>query len=238
MKAGIIAAGSGRRLAQKGFSMPKPLVILGGEPMIARIIRAAATLKTNSICCIVNDLNPAVSEYLRSRSWPVPLELMVRTTPSSMESLFCLAPLLSQEPFVLFTVDAIFPFETLERFFEKARNISEAQGVLALTTFIDDENPLWVKVNARQEIVAMGAEAEGSSYATAGFYYLDPRIFSMVATARERKLNSLRQFLGLLIEKGYMLYGIPVSKTVDVDCPEDIEKAEAYLKEIGEGCRG
>ena len=237
MKAAIIAAGTGRRLAEGGLLVPKPLVNVGGEPMIARAIHAAAMLKTASVACIVNDLNPAVSEYLRSRSWPVPLELVLKTTPSSMESLFCLAPLLREEPFVLFTVDAIFPFETLERFFEKARNKKEAQGVLALTTFVDDENPLWVKLNASHEVVAMGDEAKGSSYATAGFYYFNPRIFSMMTTAREKNLNSLRQFLGLLVEEGYMFYGIPVSKTVDVDYPEDIEKAEAYLKEIGEGCR-
>jgi NDP-sugar pyrophosphorylase family protein len=237
MKAGIIAAGTGRRLAQRGFSVPKPLITVGGEPMIARAIRAAALLKTSSVACIVNDLNPAVSVYLRSRSWPIPLELVVKTTPSSMESLLSLAPLLQEEPFVLFTVDAIFPFEVLEGFLERARSIRKAQGVLALTTFIDDENPLRVKLDARQKIVAMGHGAEGSAYATAGFYYFNPDIFSTAATARQKNLNSLRQFLGLLIEKGYPLYGIPVAKTVDVDHPEDIQKAEAYLKEIGEGCR-
>jgi NDP-sugar pyrophosphorylase family protein len=238
MKAGIIAAGTGRRLAQKGFLVPKPLVAVGGEPMIARAIRAAAMLKMTSVACIVNDLNPAVSEFLRSGPWPVPLELVVKTTPSSMESLFSLAPLLREEPFVLFTVDAIFPFETLVSFFQRARTISEAQGVLALTTFIDDENPLRVKLDERQEIVAMGRDAEGSSYATAGFYYFKPGSLSVATTARQKNLNSLRQFLGLLIEEGYPLYGLPVSKTVDVDHPEDVEKAEAYLKEIGEGCRG
>jgi len=46
-------------------------------------------------------------------------------------------------------------------------------------------------------------------------------------------LTAFRQFLGLLVESGYRVYGIPVSKTVDVDYPEDIRKAEAFLEENG-----
>ena len=39
MKFAIIAAGEGSRLAQEGVSLPKPLVSIGGEPMIERLVR-------------------------------------------------------------------------------------------------------------------------------------------------------------------------------------------------------
>ena len=58
-------------------------------------------------------------------------------------------------------------------------------------------------------------------------------IFAMIDAARARSLKALREFLALLVRTGYSLYGLPVPKTVDVDYPEDIQKAEAYLKEIG-----
>ena len=67
---------------------------------------------------------------------------------------------------------------------------------------------------------------------TAGFYFFHPDIFDAVESARARNLTALRRFLGLLLEKGYPLYGVPVSKTMDVDRPEDLETAEAWLKEI------
>jgi NDP-sugar pyrophosphorylase family protein len=70
---------------------------------------------------------------------------------------------------------------------------------------------------------------------TAGFYYFAPDIFAEIDSARKRKLNALRQFLGHLMDAGYLMYGVPVPKTIDVDYPEDIVKAEAYLKEINEG---
>jgi NDP-sugar pyrophosphorylase family protein len=182
----------------------------------------------------VNAENPAVVRYLEESSWPLPLEIIVRTTPNSMESLFSLAPLLSDEPFILFTVDVVTGDQTVERFLDRARGLGDGQGALALTDFIDDEKPLWVSVDGGSRIVAIGGAARGSRYVTAGFYYFSPEIFAMVDAARAKHLSALRQFLGFLIDHGYPLHGIPVSKTLDVDFPGDIRKAEALLMEIGE----
>ncbi len=234
MKMGIIAAGTGERLARGGIPTPKPLVPIGGRPLIARVIDAAARINVDSIAVIVNDVNPAVAGFLRSNRSPVPLKLVVKTTPSSMESLFCLAPLLSDEPFVLFTVDVVFGQQTLEDFVQSAKTLKDSKGVLALTRFIDDEKPLWVDIDGGNRITAMGDAAVGSQFVTAGFYYFSPDVFAEIDRARKKKLNALRQFLGHLIDNGYPIHGIPVSKTVDVDYPEDIQKAEAFLREISE----
>lgn len=151
-----------------------------------------------------------------------------------MESLFSLAPLLSDEPFILFTVDVVAGDQTVRRFLDRARGLGDGQGALALTDFIDDEKPLWVSVDGAGRVVAIGGAAGGSRYATAGFYYFSPEIFAMVDAARAKRLSALRQFLGFLLDHGYPLHGIPVSKTLDVDSPGDIGKAEAFLMEIGE----
>jgi len=234
MKAAIIAAGTGERLVSGGIEIPKPLLPIGGRPLIARIIEAAGRLAMTSVACIVNDVNPAVAEYLTSTSWPVPIELKVKTTPSSMESLFCLEPMLRNEPFLLFTVDVVFSFSTLKRFLAAAIELNGASGVLALTDYIDDEKPLWVSVDQHSRILAMGEAARGSRYVTAGFYYFRPDIFALIEEARAKHLTALRKFLALLTSRGYDLHGLPVAKTLDVDYPEDIGKAEEYLREINE----
>lgn len=233
MKAAIIAAGHGDRLKKGGILVPKPLVTIGGEPLIARAIRAASDVGAISVACIVNDLDSTVADYLRSASWPVPLELVVKTTASSMESLFALAPLLENEPFLLFTVDAVFQFSVLRRFLKEARR-NRGDGVLAVTPFVDDEKPLWARLDQEQRIVALGEGARCGRYVTAGFYYFKPEIFSLIDAARTRKLSALRHFLAFLLDNDFCLYGIPVSKTVDVDTREDIEKATRYLMELGE----
>jgi len=234
MKAAIIAAGKGSRLVMGGISIPKPLVPVSGEPMISRVIRSAARLKVTSIACIVNDLHPEVPEYLRANKWPVPVELLVKTTPNSMESLFALAPLLSEEPFILFTVDGIFSFTDLLKFYMEAQCFPDATGVLALTGYVDDEKPLWVRMDETRKIVALGDVAFPGPYVTAGFYIFHPSVFNRIPAAREGNLNALRQFLAHLVVRGDVLYGLPISKAVDVDHPEDIEKAETFLKEFSD----
>jgi NDP-sugar pyrophosphorylase family protein len=230
MKAGIIAAGKGERLAQGGVEYPKPLVSIAGRPLIARTIEAAAHLNASCVACIVNSQMPEVVQYLRSEVWPIKLDLIVKTTPSSMESLFELAPLLADEPFIMFTVDAVFHPKTARTFVERACAFKSAKAVLALTPFVDDEKPLWVKTDHDQRIISMGAAARPGPNVTAGFYYFSPEIFDFIDTARERKLSALRQFLALLIEHGFPVYGIDVGKTMDVDYPEDIEKANRFIK--------
>ncbi len=231
MKAAIIAAGTGERLKQGGVTIPKPMIPIGGETLIARMIRAASHVRATSVDCIVNGLDSTVADYLRSSSWPIPVELIVKTTSGSMESLFTLAPLLQSEPFLLFTVDTVFDFKALERFWSGARQ-RNGGGVLAVTDFVDDEKPLWAKLDGSLRILALGEDARPSPYVTAGFYYFSPDIFSMIDAARAKGLNALREFLGLLLEKGFTFFGFPVSKTVDVDTPGDIQKARRYLEEI------
>jgi NDP-sugar pyrophosphorylase family protein len=114
-------------------------------------------------------------------------------------------------------------------------SLPDAQGVLALTRFVDDEKPLWVRIDRNHKVKAMGDKARPAPYVTAGFYYFEPSIFHLVESARARGLSALRQFLGLLLDSEYGIYGIPVSKTVDVDYPEDIDTAERYLKESERG---
>lgn len=234
MKAAIIAAGTGERLVAGGVHTPKPLLPVGGRPLIARIVDAAAGLGLSSVACIVNDLKPAVAEYMKAAAWPIPVELIVKTTPNSMESLFALEPLLRDEPFLLFTVDVVVGFSALQRFLAAATNLPDAAGTLALTDYIDDQKPLWVEVDRYFRITGIGEAAVGSRYVTAGFYYFRPDIFALAAEARARKLSALRRFLSLLAAEGYLLYGLPTAKSIDVDYPEDIDKAEAYLREIDE----
>ncbi len=234
MKAGIIAAGLGERLVRGGITTPKPLVPIAGQPLISRIINTARRLGASSIACIVNAENFAVAHYLQESPWPLPIDLIVRTTPSSMESLFSLAPLLADEPFILFTVDMVSGYPTVQSFLDRAKALGDGKGALAITDFVDDEKPLWVSMDAADRIVAIGEAAKNSGYITAGFYWFSPGIFAMIDLARAKRLTALRQFLGLLIDNGYPLHGIPVAKTLDVDFPEDIAKAEAFLKEISE----
>ena len=227
MKASIIAAGVGSRLSQGGVTVPKPLVKVGGQTLIARAITEAAQTGARRLALIVNPVFPDLVAYLQKTSWPVPLDLLVWESPSSLDSFLALKPYLD-EPFLLLTVDAVLAPGALAAFVEQARQ-APSSGALGLTTFQEDEKPLYVELDATGRILAVGRRQ--SPYITAGCYFFQPRVFTFEALARKRHLQALREFLGMLVEEGFSLQGIDVGPGVDVDHPEDIARAEAFLRE-------
>jgi NDP-sugar pyrophosphorylase family protein len=230
MKAAIIAAGQGERLRAAGFTHPKPLVPVAGVPLIDYALGAIAAAGLDDVACIVNEESLGIEDHCRQR-WPaLHVDFVRRTTPSSMESLFTLGPLLGNGRFVLLTVDAIFAPTVLRDFLAAAAAHPDAHGVLAVSDFVEDEKPLWVRLAAGDRVAVLGNGARDSGLVTAGFYLFDAAIFAEVGHARLQGFTALRQFLGHLLARDYRLYGARVGKTIDVDRPEDIASATAFVR--------
>jgi NDP-sugar pyrophosphorylase family protein len=229
MKAGIIAAGLGERLRAGGIDEPKPLVRVAGKPLIDYTLGAIEAAGLRQVACIVNELSSGIEDHCR-RAWPrLSFSFVRKTTPSSMESLFALRPLLGEQRFVLLTTDSIFAPAVLADFLHAAKQHGNASSVLALADFVDDEKPLWARIDENRRVTALGPAAERSGLVTAGFYVFDPIIFDEIDAARAARFTALRQFLGHLLERREM-YGEIVGKTLDVDRPEDIATAEAFVR--------
>jgi NDP-sugar pyrophosphorylase family protein len=229
VKAAVIAAGHGERLSALG-DVQKPLVRVGGVTLIDRVLSAIAAAGIEEVACIFNREADAVEEHCRIAGHRLRMTIVRRTTPSSMESLFALAPHLGEDRFVLLTVDSIFPPGLLPDFLAAAERASEADAVLATTSFVDDEKPLRITVDDRGRATAIGAAAAHSPLVTAGLYVFRPTVFAEIDAARRKGLSALRQWLSHLLDTGYDLRGTAVGKTVDVDRPRDIAVAEEFIR--------
>jgi NDP-sugar pyrophosphorylase family protein len=220
LKGAILAAGLGSRLKGAGVRVPKPLVQVLGKTLVQRVVDGMRACGISEICCITNEaFAPRFGRDLG-------VHLVVKNTSGSMESLFALAPSLQGEPFVLSTVDAIFRPEQLAELLRAA----QGEGTLAITEDLGGDSPLRVRLSAGGRLTAIGPAARGSRDVTAGFYVFSPRIFGEVGLARRRGLERLRDFLGLLLERGYALFGCRVGRTIDVDTPAEIAAAEEFLR--------
>lgn len=229
MKAALIAAGSGERLRAAGLQLPKPLVPVAGVALVDRVLSAVTAVGIREVACIFNLAADEVEAHCVREHPQLTLHVVRRDTTSSMESLFALQPLLNDGPFLLLTVDAVFGPALLPSFLSRAARLIDADGILGVHDFIDDEKPLRVRLDEQRRIVRMGEDATESPIITAGLYILSPRIFAEVDAARRENFTALRQFLRHLVRRDYRLYGVPVEKTVDVDRPEDLEVAEAFV---------
>lgn len=235
MNFGIIAAGEGSRLAQEGVLLPKPLVDLDGRPMIRRLIDIFISCGAESISVIVNNEMTEVQQYLRTlqSELDVPLEIVVKSTPSSMHSFYELGRLLrNRGRFVLTTVDTIFKEEDFRRYIKAFEDSDDSvEGMMAVTRYIDDEKPLYVETDADMDIVAFRDEPwPGAKYISGGIYGLDTSAIDILDKCLEEGVHRMRNFQRALVSTGLHLKAYDMGKIIDVDHAGDIEKAK---EEIG-----
>lgn len=230
MNYAIIAAGEGSRLAQEGVAKPKPLVELQGEPMIGRLINIMLRCHAQSISIIVNEHMTEVREYLEGLELPVPLNLVVKTTPSSMHSLWHLSRAIPQGKFCLTTVDTIFREEDFKSYIDAFEADESHDGMWAVTPFVDDEKPLWIDVDDDMNITAFRDKPwEGAKYVSGGVYAMTDRAFTVLDNCIEQGISRMRNFQRALVEAGHHLQAYSIDKIVDVDHADDIVTAEAFL---------
>ena len=232
MNYAIIAAGEGSRLAQEGVAKPKPLVELSGEPMIGRLISIFLRCNAESISIIVNEYMTEVREYLESLKLPVPLNLVVKTTPSSMHSFYELSRVMKPGKFCLTTVDTIFREPDFARYIAAFEADTENDGMMAVTPFIDDEKPLYVETDDQMNIVAFRDAAwDGEKYVSGGIYALNEKSFGVVKEYIDNGVSRMRNFQRALVSSGLKLKAYSIDKIIDVDHAEDIATAQKFISE-------
>lgn len=231
MKFAIISAGEGSRLAQEGVQLPKPLVQLNGMAMIDRLIHIFAKNGAEQVVVIINNEVAQTKEHLALLKTvsEVPLEVIVKTTPSSMHSFYELSTYLKDDKFCLTTVDTIFREEEFSQFIE-AFKASDKDGLMAVTDYIDDEKPLYISTDEELNITGFhDARTPDCRYISGGIYCLTPKSIDTLQRCMENGMSRMRNFQRQLVADGLHLGAYPFSKILDVDHASDIEKAEAFL---------
>lgn len=235
MKYAIIAAGEGSRLAQEGVAAPKPLVRVAGEQLIDRLMRVFAGNDASEICVICNEQMTDVAAHLQAvaDAGVLPLKFTVKSTPSSMHSMWELSRWLHDEPFVLTTVDTIFreqEFTAYVAAFQQLIARGEADGLMGVTDYIDDEKPLYVATDEALRITAFLDSCDHPQYISGGIYGLTPQAIPVLQRCIERGESRMRNFQRALVAEGLRLKAYPFSKVLDIDHASDIQKAEAFLR--------
>ena len=244
MRYAIIAAGEGSRLAAEGVPQPKPLVRVGDECLIDRLIRIFMDNDADEIVVICNDQTAQVSHHLVQlqrdglQGRPVPLRFVVKSTPSSMHSLYEISPFLT-------TVDTIFREEEFRDYVAAFRNdnslrltagLPPSTILMGVTSYIDDEKPLYVDVDDDMNITAfrdtpsaLHPSPSTLQYVSAGIYGLGSDALSVLGRCVARGERRMRNFQRALIAEGLSVKAWPFSKVLDIDHASDILKAVEFL---------
>ncbi|MDR1120940.1 MAG: NTP transferase domain-containing protein [Dysgonamonadaceae bacterium] len=232
MNYAIIAAGEGSRLVEEGVDTPKPLVRLNGIPLIDRLIEIFLKNDAKTISIIVNNEMKEVQAHVKKIQPGIPVNIVIRSTPSSMHSFFALSPFLQEDKFCLTTVDTIFREDEFTRFIRAFAADREYDGMMAVTDYIDDEKPLYVAVDASRLITGFRDDNDGSlQYVSGGIYCLTPPAITTLRACMEQGISRMRNYQRQLIVDGLRLKACPFKKIIDIDHAEDIQKAIVFLNQ-------
>lgn len=236
MNFGIIAAGEGSRLSTEGVSLPKPLVEIDGQPMIGRLINIFENCGATKINVIVNEEMIAVRDYLKnlSSTMKTPMEIIVKSTPSSMHSFYELSETFrNQGRFIMTTVDTIFRESDFSRYVEAWKAASlDVDALMAVTTHIDDEKPLFVMTKGNGQVTAfLDEKVPGCRFVSGGIYGLSQNSLSVLERCINEGVSRMRNFQRALLTSNLLVESFDMGKILDVDHAEDITKANEFLRE-------
>ncbi len=225
MRFGIISAGEGSRLASEGFSQPKPLVPICGVPMIERLVRIMNGCGAERIAVIVNGENPETVSLLKK----LPVDLVVKKTPTPMHSMMELAPYLEGDRFCVTTVDTVFS-ESRFRIMMDEFSRSSLDGLMGVTSLIDDEKPLYVDVDGEMMIKGFHDSQDNCRFVSAGIYALKADALNVLKSCLESGQTRMRYFQRQLLEAGMRLKAFDMGQVVDVDHVSDVARAQEIAK--------
>ncbi len=230
MKAAIIAAGEGSRMSKSHPGQIKPMIRIAAKPLIDWVVGGLRSAGCKDIVVLTNSRGDAVAPYLSSAFPDVKFDFVTADTASSFESFRLVSKRLAETAtdggFVVSTVDALIKTDDVARFVRECLS-SDADAGLALTTFIDDEKPLWADTDANGRITALGTDAKDKNAVTCGLYYMTRKAAAAIPEAK--RYSRLRDYFRDLVASGAAVVGVTLSKSLDVDRPEDLAAAETFL---------
>lgn len=230
----IIAAGEGSRLKQEGIDAPKPLVRLdGGVTLIERLIGIFSRRPDCEGISIV--ISPEVKAYAEAKGgespWREATDVTVASTPGSMHSLHRLAPTLrGSKRFCLTTVDTVFRPDEFDRYIDACVADSEADGYMGVTTYVDDEKPLYISADGDGIITGyFDTPLPDARYVSGGIYALPSSALDVLDECMDAGVTRMRDFQRALVASGMRLRAYPFTCIIDVDHAGDIDKANSLL---------
>ncbi|HZP70368.1 MAG TPA: NTP transferase domain-containing protein [Pseudolabrys sp.] len=222
LRGGIIAAGEGSRLRADGYRVSKPMVPVGGRPLIGHTLERFRSAGIRRVTIVINEASDDCRQWLEDHARDVELDLIVRTTPSSYATFRLVADRLAGAPTVISTVDSVMPADQFRNFIQSAAAVAGDAVVLGVTGHVDDENPLWVAMDPSDGRISHIGGSKGS-HVTAGLYWLP----AQMPANPGRDFARLRDYLGWLVAEGVPVYGVILPRVFDIDRARDVAAAES-----------
>lgn len=234
MKCLIIASGRGVRLTSK--SKPKPLILLMGIPLIARVILRARKVGLKEFYVVTGYRGQTLRDYLETFSEQRKLEITCLHNYEwrKKNGISVLrAKELIHDNFILLMSDHIFD----ERIITKLKNMrpNNNEVVLAIDSnvkmnyFVDEEDVTKVFIK-NKKVMYIGKDLKEYNAYDTGIFLCTPAIFKAIEQSSKSGDTSLTAGIRLLAKRG-KVKACDISGTywIDVDNEVKLKQAKRYL---------
>lgn len=232
-KALILAAGNGTRLQRESSHLPKPLVSVGGVPLLQRVVLNVHQAGINHFVVVVGHLGQMVQDYFAQHAiagvtfeWVVNDEYEKANGVSALKAQGSL-----HEPFFLTMADHIFDAQTACRLLQQPVNTDDiVLGVdRKLDSVFDIDDATKVRLFGNW-VVDIGKSLAQYDAIDTGLFLCGPALFDALQASLKDGDCSLSDGIRYLAEQRRVrAFDIEDAQWFDVDTPEAIRHAEAHL---------
>jgi choline kinase len=227
----ILAAGVGARLGRSGSGVPKPLMRVGGVPLVAHALAHASLSGCREAIVVIGHEGARVREAVEALDMPIAVRFVTNpdpTTPNG-ESLLVAEPLAATR-FFLQMVDHVFAEPVLGRL-GTALNGAAAGCVLIDRAPVNLDLSDATKVRlAGDRVTAIGKGIDAWDAIDAGCFVLTRSIFGALREVPAGEARTVSAAMRRLVARRALgaadLAGV---RWIDVDTPDDHVEAEALL---------
>jgi glucose-1-phosphate cytidylyltransferase len=169
----ILCGGRGTRLQERTAELPKPLVEIGGRPILWHVISIYAAQGLRRFLLLTGYRGPAVAEFARAARWPVDVE--IRCVDTGLDTptggrLWRVRDELSAAPFLATYADGVADIDLAAL---RARH--EAAGTLAAMTVVRPELPFGVALlDGEDRVAGFHEKPRAEHWVNGGFFSFLP----------------------------------------------------------------
>jgi len=227
----ILAAGNGSRLAHGSAGVPKPLMSVGGKPLLGHALDHARASGCVEAVIVVGHEGDRVADAARSMSAGLSIRFVETADPSAPNGL----SLLAAEPaaasaFYLQMVDHLFAVPVLDKLVEMPLGAAGGRVLVDRTPGdIDLDDATKVRL-AGAQVLAIGKGIEPWDAVDAGCFVLTSAVFTALREVPAAEPRTVSSGMRRLAARG-LLEAVDLGplEWVDVDTPADRESAERLL---------
>lgn len=225
MQAVILAAGKGVRMRPLTDSCPKPLLKIGGRPLLEYTFDALPTA-VNEVILVIGYLGEQIQRYLGDFYRGKKIGYVTQKNLEGTAKALLEAQPFLDKPFLVLMADDIYAREDIEKC------LAHEQAILAIKT--TEAGPggrlLLSKAGALMDVVE-GKEHPSGSLVSVGVYILKPEIFTYepVKLADREGEWGLPQTVAMMAKKRPVDV-LEATRWIKLTTPEDLARAEEFMK--------